>query len=116
MRLKAVRPSGEDAAEFAVQVGVLRRQPGDVLGDGGVFVGPGVAPAGQDLHVAGIKPGVHPVAVEFDFMQPVGAVRCGLDERRQLRLDPGWERGSTNRVAGNIRGHCDDVPGVHFVR
>ena len=52
-----------------------------------VFVGPDVAPAGEDA--AGIEPGVHAVSVEFDLVQPIGAVRCLLDENGELRLCSG---------------------------
>jgi hypothetical protein len=67
-RRPAVR---EHTAEFTVQVSILRRQLGDGLGDGGVLVGPDVASSCQDLHAAGVEPGVHPVSVEFDLVQPV---------------------------------------------
>jgi hypothetical protein len=36
---------------------------------------------------------MHAVAVEFDFMQPGVAVRRRVDQLRELRTDPWWERG-----------------------
>ena len=48
-----------------------------------------VAPAGQDLHSAGIEPGVHAVPVELDLVEPIGPLGGLLDERRELRLYPG---------------------------
>jgi hypothetical protein len=44
------------------------RQPGDGVGDGRVFVRPDIAPAGQDLHSAGIEPGMHSISVELDLV------------------------------------------------
>jgi hypothetical protein len=45
------------------------------------------------LRSASVEPGVHPVSVEFDFVQPVRAIRCLFDELRELRFDPGrWRR------------------------
>lgn len=82
----------KDAAQFTVEIGIPRRQPGDSFGDAGVFRGPVVAPAAQDVDAAVIEAGVHAVAVEFDLVQPIGAVWCGFDERRQLRFDPGGRR------------------------
>jgi len=56
------------SAEFTVQVGGLGRQFANSLRNGGIFAGPVVAPAGQDLNSAGVEPGVHPIAVELDFV------------------------------------------------
>jgi hypothetical protein len=81
---------GEHTAEFAIKVGVLRRQSGNRLGDSGVFVRPVVASAGQDLHSAAIETRVHPIPIQLDLMQPVGAIRGLFDESGELRLDPGW--------------------------
>ena len=35
---------------------------------------PVIAPASQNLRSPGVEPGVHPIAIELDFVQPVGAV------------------------------------------
>jgi hypothetical protein len=51
--------------------------------------GPIIAPASQDLHSAAVESGVHSVSIEFDLVQPVGAVRCFLHELGELRFDPG---------------------------
>jgi hypothetical protein len=42
------------------------------------------------LHATRIKPGVHPITIQLDLMQPVGSFRGLFDEGRELRLDPGW--------------------------
>ena len=77
------RPSiGEHTAEFAIKIGVLRRQFGYCRGDCGLFVRPIVAAAGQDLHTARIEPGVHPIAIQLDLVQPIGASRGRCDKRR----------------------------------
>src|SRR5271156_2762682 len=78
----------EDAAKFSVKIGVPRREPSNRLGDGGVFLCPVVPPARQDLRSPGVEAGVHPIPIELDFVQPVGAVRCFLNELNQLRFDP----------------------------
>ena len=75
-------------AKLAVKVSVLRREPGNGFGDGGVFVGPIVTSAGQDLRSHGVDAGVHAVSVELDFVHSVGAVRCLLNELGELRFDP----------------------------
>ena len=41
-----------------------------------------------------VEAGMHAVAVIFDFMQPLVAVRRGIDELRQLRLYPLGQRGA----------------------
>ena len=35
-----------------------------------------------------IQPGVHPIAVKLDFVEPVGSVRRRVDQFDGLRLDP----------------------------
>jgi hypothetical protein len=61
----------QHAADFSVEVGGVGRQVDDGLRDAGVFLGPVVAPARQDLNFAGVEPGVHPIPVKFDLVQPV---------------------------------------------
>jgi hypothetical protein len=84
------RPAiGEQPEEFTIEVGVPHRQPRNGLGRRGLLVGPVIAPAGQDLHLAGIEPGVHAVPVELDLAEPIGPLGGLLDERGELRFDPG---------------------------
>jgi hypothetical protein len=59
-----------------------RREPANSFGDGGVFLCPVIAPARQDLRSAPIEPGVHPISIEFDFVQPIGVA----DRRESKRL------------------------------
>jgi hypothetical protein len=55
------RPTiGEQPAEFAVEVCILHRQPGNGLSDGRVFLGPVSSPPSKDLNSAGVEPGAHP--------------------------------------------------------
>jgi hypothetical protein len=49
-------------------------------------------PARQDLRSPGVEPGVHPISIELDLMQPLGAVWCLPHEFCELRFDPGWWR------------------------
>jgi hypothetical protein len=46
------------------------------------------AGSGEKPYRAVIEAGMHAVAVEFDFVQPVGPVRGLVDELDELRLDP----------------------------
>src|ERR1700731_2513457 len=68
---------------------------------------------------------MHPISIEFDFLQPVGAVRCLLSERGELRFDPGRWRSRFNPSAGRERvrrvrasgfRHRDHVPEVRPCR
>jgi hypothetical protein len=71
------RPAiGQHPAKFAVKVGVAGRKLRNGLGDGGVFLCPVKAPASQNLHSTRVEPGVHPIPIELEFVQPVGAIRC----------------------------------------
>jgi hypothetical protein len=47
---------GQHPAQFAIQIGVLRWQASNGVGDGRILLGPVVAPAGQDLPSAGPPP------------------------------------------------------------
>ena len=85
------RPAiGQHPAEFTIKVGILCRQPSNGLGDAGVLLGPVVTSPRNDFHSACIEPGVHAVSVELHLVEPVGAVRCLLYERRELGFNPGW--------------------------
>jgi hypothetical protein len=79
---------GSDAAQFAITIGLagakLRHSPGNRR----IFVGPVEAGARQQLDRTMIDPGVHAVAVVFDFMGPVVAFRRSVDGLRELRADP----------------------------
>ena len=79
---------GAHAAEFAVEIGLARRERGYRGRDLRIFVGPVKAVAGEEPHLAAVEPGMHAVAVEFDFVQPLVAVRRGVNELRQLRPYP----------------------------
>ena len=46
------------------------------------------ARAGQQPHGAALEPRLHAVAVELDFVQPLGPVWRRVDEPGELRLDP----------------------------
>ena len=47
--------------------------------------------AGQQPDRAPIQPGMHPIAVKFDVVQPLRSVGRLVDELRQLRLYPRWQ-------------------------
>ena len=48
--------------------------------------------AGEQAHPAPIKARMHAVAVEFDFVQPLRAIRRLVDHLGELRFDPPGER------------------------
>jgi hypothetical protein len=58
-------PIGQQAAKFAVEVGIAHRERSNGFRDGRVFLCPVVAAASQDLHSAAVEPGVHPISVEL---------------------------------------------------
>jgi hypothetical protein len=76
------------AAQLAVEIALARAERRDGPGYLRIFVGPVEAVAGQEPHLAAIKPGVHAEAVVFDFMQPLAAVRRFFHELRKLRAYP----------------------------
>jgi hypothetical protein len=51
------------------------------------------AGAGQQFHRTAIDPRMHAVAVIFDFVEPLIAVRRRIDQLGQLRRDPLRQRG-----------------------
>jgi hypothetical protein len=91
--LKEVAPSGPGAAQLAVEIGLARAEFPHGFGDCGIFVGPVEAGAGQQLHRAAVEPRMHAVAVVFDFVEPLVAVRRRVDQLGQLRPDPFRQRG-----------------------
>src|SRR5215470_15380638 len=100
------RPAiGQHPTKFAVEIGVPRRKPSYRLCNGRVFIGPVITPPRQDLHSASVEPGVHPIPIELDLVQPVGAVRCFFNELGELRLDPSrrWGRFNLSAGCGGVR-------------
>jgi hypothetical protein len=79
---------GAHAAEFAVEIGLARRERRYRRRDLRIFMGPVEPVAGEEPHLAMVEPGMHAEAVEFDFVQPLVAVRRRLHELRQLRPNP----------------------------
>jgi hypothetical protein len=51
----------------------------------------------------GVEPSVHPIAIQLEFVKPVGTVRCLLNELGELRFDPGRWRSLSNPSAGRDR-------------
>jgi hypothetical protein len=47
---------------------------------------------GQQPDRAAIQPGVHPVATEFDFMEPFRPFRRLVDQSGELRFNPNRQR------------------------
>ena len=52
---------------------------------------------------------MHAVAVEFDFVEPLFALRCLVDELGQLRSDPSRQRGGNDgAIHGKLIGSISD--------
>jgi len=83
---------GAHAAQLAVEIGLPRRERRDGGRDRWVFGSPVEPGAGQQPDRAAVQPGVHPVAVEFEFMQPLRPFRRLVDQFGELRFDPTRER------------------------
>ena len=66
--------------------------PSNVLYVTLVFRSPVEPGAGQQPDRAPVQPGVHPVAVEFDFVEPVWPVGRLVDDLGELRFDPAGKR------------------------
>jgi hypothetical protein len=66
--LKEVMPSGKNAAQFAVEIGLARAERRHRRGDRRIFTGPVEPGARQQPHRAAVEQRMHAVAVEFDFV------------------------------------------------
>jgi len=73
-----------NAAQFAIEIGLRGRHGCQCLGDRRVFVRPIEPGAGQQPHRAVIEPGVHAVAVEFEFVKPIRPAGCLFDQLSEL--------------------------------
>jgi len=79
-------------------------------------VGPVKAGAGHEAHRAAIEARMHAVAVEFDFVQPLGPVGRLVDELGELRPYPLRQTGRVkNRRLGypwmtRLRGATTPLP------
>ncbi len=60
--------------------------------------------ARQQLRLVALDPGMHPIAVELDLVQPAVTGRRLVDEARELRLDP----------LGRPRCRSDECIGAHL--
>jgi len=83
---------GTYGAKLAIELSLPALEARERLGDFGVPGCPVEAGAGQQRDVAADDPGVHAVAVEFDFVRRAIAARNRRNQLAQLRLDPGRRR------------------------
>jgi hypothetical protein len=60
--------------------------------DRGVFINPVEPGAGQQPDRAAVESGMHPVAVELEFVQPPGPFWPLVDQFGELRFHPGGQR------------------------
>jgi hypothetical protein len=101
---------GAHAAELPVEIGLCSADRCQGIGDRRVFLRPVEPGAGEELHRAVVEPRMHAVAVEFDFMQPLVALRRRVDQLGQLRRDPlrqsrgAWTARYRPRYAGGGNG------------
>jgi hypothetical protein len=82
------RAVGPDPAQLPVEIrpSCTERRHGRCHGR--VFMGPVQPCAGQQPDSTPVEPGVHPVPVVFDFVQPFRPIRRLIDEFGELRFDP----------------------------
>ena len=79
---------GPDAAQLAVEIGLSRWELCKCRSDRRVFGSPVESGAGQQADHAPVQPGMHPVAIEFEFVQPLrpigrlvpSLVSCGFTQ------------------------------------
>ena len=83
---------GANAAQFAVKIGLPRRERRYPLGDLPIFMRPVEPGAGQQSDRATVEARMHPVAVELELVQPFRSVRRLVDQFGELRFDPGANR------------------------
>jgi hypothetical protein len=100
---------GADAAQFAVEIGLARRERRDRRRDLRILAGPVEPVAGQQPNIAVLEPGMHAEPVVFDFVQPLVAVRRGIDELRQLRPYPLGKRGARRCGSRHLECGNDDA-------
>jgi hypothetical protein len=81
-----------DAAQLAVEIGLPGRERRDRRSDRRVLTRPVETGAGQQPDRAPVQPGMHPVAVVFDFVQPLRPFGRRVHQFGELRFDPAGER------------------------
>ena len=100
----AVRRERDD---FPVQDGLACGEFGDRFGDLRKPARPVLFVAAEQAHLAAVDPGDDAVAVEFDFVEPLRALRRLGHECRELRLD---ERGHLDLPHGSFEARrCLDL-------
>lgn len=62
-------------------------------------MGPIEPVAGEKPHLAMVEARMHAVTVELDFVQPLVALRRGVDQPGELRLDPFGQSGTIGAPA-----------------
>ena len=87
------RAVGPHPAQFPVEIGLAGGERCDRGGNRRVFMCPVESGPGQQPDRAPIEPGVHPISVELDLVQPLGPIRRRVDQPSELRFDPTGERG-----------------------
>jgi len=90
------------AAQLAVEICLRYWKGSERLGDSRIFLRPIEAGSGQQPHVAVIQASVHPVAVELDLVQPLGAGWRLLDQFTELRLHEDRQRISGRTAASGV--------------
>lgn len=100
-RYRAIRPH---SAKFAVEISLRYRQLFSSVNDRWVFAGLIEPSVRQQLHASAVKARVHPVAVEFDLVQPLRAGWWLFDQFAELRLHECRKRRSSRTAyASEVR-------------
>ena len=88
IRLKDVVPSRRTPHNSPFEIGLPGRERRNRRSDRRVFGSPVEPGAGQQADRGPVQPGMHPVAVEFDFVQPLRPIGRLVDQLGELRFDP----------------------------
>jgi len=106
---------GTDAAQLTVEISLPDRQRCHRRSYRRVFVGPVEPRAGQQPDRAPVEPGMHPVSVELDLVEPLRPIGRLVDQSGELRFDPGRQRRRLGAPLSNNRSRHlrSGAPGTH---
>jgi hypothetical protein len=97
------RAVGPHTAQLPVEIGLPCGERRNRRGDCRIFMRPVEPRAGQQPDSAPVEARMHPVAVEFDLMEPLRAFRRLVDQFGELRFDPGRQRRRVGAPASGER-------------
>ena len=92
IRLNDVVPSGRMPHNSPSRYACRAGSDATAASDRRVFTRPVEPGTGQHPNGTPVEPGVHPVAVVFEFVQPLRPVGRSVDQLRELRFHPSRQR------------------------